>query len=188
MHFLRDVVIIVLGLALVVVVVAVIAVRRGALKADQEPGRLERSVANRLVQLSIPGDVQRQQNPFANDADAWWGAVEHFQNHCAVCHGRDGKGETVVGKNLYPPVPDLTSAGVQTRSDGALFYIIQHGVRWTGMPAWGSQHAPEDTWKLVAFLRKAPTLTEADLRREEPVATSGVKPARGHSETPHEHR
>jgi mono/diheme cytochrome c family protein len=186
MRFLRDAMITVLVLALTVVVVAVVVVRRGGLTADQEPGRLERTVASRLIRLSIPADAERQKNPFAGEANTWQGAVEHFQDHCASCHGRDGKGETEVGRNMYPPVPDLTSAEVQARSDGALFYIIQHGVRWTGMPAWRNEHSPEETWKLVSFLRKAPTLTEADLPREEPVATSGVMPGKGRSDA-HEH-
>ena len=185
MRFFRDAMITVLVLALITVVVADVVVRRGGLTADKEPGRLERTVAGRLVRLSIPADAAKQKNPFAGDANTWQGAVEHFQDHCAGCHGRDGKGAEV-GRNMYPPVPDLTSAVVQARSDGALFYIIQHGVRWTGMPAWRNKHSPEQTWKLVSFVRKAPALTEADLAREEPVATGGVMPAKGHSDT-HEH-
>jgi mono/diheme cytochrome c family protein len=189
MRFLRDAVITILVLALIVAVVAVLVVRGGGLAADQEPGQLEQAVAGRLVRLSIPTEAERQLSPFATQADAWRDAVEHYRDHCAVCHGSDGKGDTEVGRNMYPQVPDLTAAEVQDRSDGALFHIIQNGIRWTGMPAWRNEHSPEETWKLVAFLRKAPTLTEADLLRDEPVATSGQKPAEGHSEArPHEHR
>ena len=63
-------------------------------------------------------------------------------DHCAVCHGRGGKGDTGVGKNMYLRVPNLTGPDPQSRSDGALFYIIQNGVRWTGMPAWKGEHSP----------------------------------------------
>ena len=78
---------------------------------------------------------------------------------------------------MYPRVPDLTGAEVQERSDGALFHIIQNGIRWTGMPAWKAEHSADDTWKLVAFIRKAPTLTQADLSDEQPVGTTGEQPA-----------
>ena len=78
-----------------------------------------------------------------------------------------------MGENMYPKVPDIASPEVQGRSDGALFHIIQNGVRWTGMPAWKNEHSSEETWKLVAFIRRVPTLTEADLVKEKPVATSG---------------
>jgi mono/diheme cytochrome c family protein len=83
---------------------------------------------------------------------------------------------------MYPPVPDLTHSEVQERSDGALFHIIQNGIRWTGMPAWAEEHSADDTWKLVAFVRKAPTLTEADLvPASEPVGTTGPDQAPVHA-------
>jgi mono/diheme cytochrome c family protein len=186
MRFLRDAVITVVLLAIVAVVAAFVVVRRGGLSASEEPGRLERSVAGRLVRLAIPADADRQQSPLGGQAEVWREAREHYLDHCAVCHGRDAKGQTDIGGNMYPKVPDLTSTEVQRRSDGALFYIIQNGIRWTGMPAWKKEHSPEDTWKLVAFIRKAPTLVEADMKIEEPVATSGEKPVK---EAPsHRHR
>ena len=180
MRFIRDAVITIVILALVGIVFAVLVVRRGGLAADQEPGRLERTFASQLVRLSIPAAANAV-SPVANQPDVWREAVDHYQDHCAACHGRDGKGDTEVGRNMYPSVPDLTSAEVQDRSDGALFHIIQNGVRWTGMPAWRGEHSPDETWKLVAFLRKAPTLTDADLQHEQPVATAGEKPKDGHS-------
>jgi mono/diheme cytochrome c family protein len=187
MRFLRDAVITIVLLGFIAAGIAFVIVRRGGLAADKEPGRIERTVAGQLVRLSIPPDAEQQQNPFAADADAWQDARAHYADHCAVCHGRDGKGNTEVGKNMYPRVPDLTRPEVQKRSDGELFYIIQNGVRWTGMPAWKNEHSAEESWKLVAFLRKAPTLTEADLQADEAVATSGKKPAANQPE-PHRHR
>jgi mono/diheme cytochrome c family protein len=92
-------------------------------------------------------------------------------------------------KNMYPKASDLTHPDVQQRSDGALFYIIQNGIRWTGMPAWKNEHSPDETWKLVTFIRKAPTLTEADLRTEEATGITGEKPPARKPETPrHHHR
>ena len=189
MRFVRDAVITILLCATVIAIGALVMVRRGGLAASDEPNRLERAVARQLVRLSIPADASRQQNPFGEKPDTWKEARDHYLDHCAVCHGRDGKGQTDVGANMYPKVPDLTSPEVQNRSDGALFYIIQNGVRWTGMPGWKEEHSPEDTWKLVSFLRKAPTLTEADLKTEEGVATTGERPPPDqHGARPHRHR
>jgi cytochrome c len=190
MRFLRDAVITIVLLAAVAAAAVFLVVRRGGLAANEEPGRLERSVAARLVRLSIPSDANSQQNPFGGDPEVWRQAREHYMDHCAVCHGDDGKGKTEVGANMYPKVPDLTSADVQARSDGALFYIIQNGIRWTGMPAWKAEHSPEDTWKLVALVRKAPTLTKADLKGDAAVATSGEESpsAREHDKRPHRHK
>jgi mono/diheme cytochrome c family protein len=186
MRFLRDAVITILLLAIVAVTAAFVVARRGGLAASAEPGRLERAVAGRLVRLAIPADADRQQSPLGGQADVWREAREHYLDHCAVCHGRDAKGHTEMGANMYPKASDLTATQVQQRSDGALFHIIQNGIRWTGMPAWKEEHSPEDTWKLVAFIRKAPTLTEADMKIEEPVAATGEKPAKEAS--PHRHR
>jgi mono/diheme cytochrome c family protein len=189
MRFLRDAVITILLLAVVVGIFIFATVRRGALAADEEPGRFERSIAAQLVRLSIPPEADRQSNPFGGTADAWQTARDHYQDHCAICHGRDGRGGTEIGKNMYPRVPDLSHAEVQNRSDGALFYIIQNGIRWTGMPAWKQEHSPDETWQLVAFLRKIPTLTDADLPNEQTSATSGESrsPRTEREPSAHEH-
>ena len=185
MRFLRDALITIVLLGIAGAIVLSVFVRRGGLAANVEPSRLERSVAERLVRLSIPADADRQQNPLSGDPDAWQQAREHYLDHCAGCHGRDMKGNTDVGANMYPRVPDLTSAEVQRKSDGALFYIIQNGVRWTGMPAWKGEHSPDDTWKLVALVRKAPALTAAEL---DPGESAERAPDR-HSDTrPHRHQ
>jgi mono/diheme cytochrome c family protein len=194
MRFLRDALITIVLLGVVALVLVVVMVRHGGLNATEEPGRLERAAAGRLMRLSIPSDVDRQKSPFANDANAWHDAKDHYMDHCAVCHGQNGKGDTDAGKNMYPRVPDLTAAATQAKSDGALFYIIQNGVRWTGMPAWKGEHSPDESWKLVAFIRKLPTLTEADLQNHDrdhdhEDAASDDKPAPHHQHKPgHEHR
>jgi mono/diheme cytochrome c family protein len=190
MRFLRHAIITIFLLVALAAMAAFVVVRRGGLAANAEPGRLERSIAGRLVRLSIPADADRQRSPLSGQADAWRQARDHYQNHCAICHGRDAKGQTEIGANMYPKVPDLTSAPVQSRSDGALFYIIQNGIRWTGMPAWKEEHSPEQTWQLVAFIRKAPTFTEADLKTDEKAPMDADKPAprKHHDESPHHHR
>src|SRR2546429_9187868 len=59
----------------------------------------------------------------------------HFADHCAVCHANDGGGQTMIGSGLYPKPPDLRLAETQSLTDGELFWIIENGVRFTGMPA-----------------------------------------------------
>jgi plastocyanin/cytochrome c553 len=130
--------------------------------ADRAPGRLETAIARRLVRLSVPRAERDAVNPLAGDSRAWRGAADHFAEHCALCHGADGRGSPI-GSHMYPPVPDLASPAIQQFSDGALFSIIQNGVRWTGMPAFRSTDNAEETWKLVSFVRHVPQLTAADL-------------------------
>jgi hypothetical protein len=71
---------------------------------------------------------------------------------------------TDFGRGLFPPPPDLRASPTQQLTDGELFYIIENGVRFTGMPAFGTGTAPgeEESWKLVHFIRHLPQLTEPE--------------------------
>jgi mono/diheme cytochrome c family protein len=91
--------------------------------------------------------------------------MEHWADHCAVCHGNDGSGATEIGEGLYPRSPDMRLPATQDLTDGELFYIIENGVKLTGMPAWGNG-TPEgevSSWHLVHFIRRLPNLSEAEL-------------------------
>jgi mono/diheme cytochrome c family protein len=162
-RFLRDAVITLVAVAFVVFLIGGARVRSGGLSADAQPGRIEKVVARNLVRLAIPAAAKRVENPFGNDPEAWRTAAAHYEDHCAACHGADGRAQTAMASALYPKVPDLTQPVVQRMTDGELFYVIQNGVRWTGMPAWRLQHSDEDSWRLVTFVRKLPTLTERDV-------------------------
>ena len=71
-----------------------------------------------------------------------------------------------MGKRMYPPAPDMRQPETQQMTDGQLFFIIQNGIRMTGMPAWssGSPHDEQDSWKLVRFIRHLPQLTAEEER------------------------
>ena len=139
----------------------------GGISARQEPGRLETAVAPRLRAFAIPRDARERRNPVAATAETLAEGLEHFADHCAVCHGNDGSGDTTIGRGLYPRVPDMRLPATQKLSDGELFYIIENGVRLTGMPAWGNgtKEGEEASWKLVAFIRHQPKLTDAELQK-----------------------
>lgn len=137
----------------------------GGISAQQEPGKLESAIAPRLRSMAIPRAAKNTPNPVPASADAVKAGMDHFADHCAVCHGNDGSGDTEMGRHLYPRVPDMRQAATQNLSDGELFYIIENGVRLTGMPAWGGEHGGGDSsWKLVHFIRHLPKLTPDELK------------------------
>jgi mono/diheme cytochrome c family protein len=72
-----------------------------------------------------------------------------------------------MGRGLYPRPPDLTAAPTQALSDGELFYIVENGVRLTGMPAFGGAGRPEESWRLVHFIRHLPSQTKEETLRME---------------------
>ncbi len=152
-----------IGLAIIVVVIvggAYLTLRNG-LAADRPPGAIETAVARRLVWLSIPASTRTAVNPLANDPEAWRSGAEHFAEHCALCHAADGRGSRALAAKMYPPVPNLADEDVQGLSDGVLFAAIRNGVRWTGMPAFRSDHDDEEIWRLVAFIRHLPSAPNA---------------------------
>ncbi len=140
---------------------------RGGVSARTEPAALEAAVARRVRHLAIPASARNLPNPVPMREDALAEARAHFADHCASCHGNDGRGRTELGRALYPRSPDLTAAATQQLSDGELFYIIENGVRFTGMPGWGAAGRPEESWKLVHLLRHLPRLTEGERREME---------------------
>ena len=89
--------------------------------------------------------------------------TEHFAAHCAVCHGAPGVPKGDIGRGLYPPPPDLAKA-VPLYSPAELFWILKHGIKMTGMPAW-SDHSDEELWATVALLEKLPGMSEQDYAR-----------------------
>ena len=73
-----------------------------------------------------------------------------------------------MGRHLYPPAPDMRTQATQQMSDGELFYIIENGIRLSGMPAWGNaEHGEEDSWKLVHFIRHLPQISFSEQKEME---------------------
>ena len=135
------------------------------LSARATPGRLESALARRARALAIPAAYASRTNPVAATSESIRAGMEHFADHCASCHANDGSGATEMGKGLFPPAPDMRAASTQSLTDGELFYVIEHGVRFTGMPAWGTGTAAgeEASWHLVNFVRHLPQLTADEL-------------------------
>src|SRR5262245_40177471 len=150
------------------VAAAVVVIRHGV-SARDEPTRAEAFVARRLRHLSIPSRARGLQNPVALHDDVLAAARAHFADHCALCHANDGSGDTEIGRSLYPKAPDMRLPATQSLSDGELYYIIQNGVRLTGMPAWGAKddERDEDSWTLVHLIRHLNHLTPAQLKEME---------------------
>jgi mono/diheme cytochrome c family protein len=136
--------------------------------ARQAPSRTEAALARRLRSWSLPSQAKQSQNPSTSSPHLLQESARHFADHCASCHGNDGSGNTEMGRNLYPPAPDMRLPATQQLSDGELYYIIHNGIRWTGMPAWGGPgDNDQDSWKLVLFIRHLPSLTPGEIREME---------------------
>jgi mono/diheme cytochrome c family protein len=154
-------------LILISLIVAVLAIGfvafsflHNGVSAKATPTLLEAMMARKARHMAIPSAARTMTNPVAVSEENLRDGRLHFADHCAICHGNDGSCDTMMGSGLYPKPPDLRLAETQKMSDGELFWIIENGVRFTGMPAFSSRHSSqEDSWKLVLFIRHLPQLT-----------------------------
>jgi len=110
----------------------------------------DHSIRSRAAGQAVPADLD-------NPALVTIG-VEHFGAHCAVCHGAPGVPKGDIAEGMYPQPPNLAAA-TKRYNDAELFWIIKHGIKMTGMPAWGD-HSDDEIWATVAFLQKLPSMTE----------------------------
>lgn len=99
--------------------------------------------------------------------------LDHFDAHCASCHGATRKGDTEKGKSLG--AADLTSERTQSKSDAELFRVISRGIPGQGMPAFGKTHQATEIWQTVLFLRKLPALTGEERRKLESAVPEGAR-------------
>lgn len=164
----RALLILVLVAAVAGTVVAWTIVRKG-LSTRVEPSAVEETMARTMRSLATPSAVKSRPNPVEVTPEVIDEGLEHFADHCASCHANDGSGDTSIGRNLYPPAPDMRADRTQNLSDGELFSIIENGIRLTGMPAWGdgSDESAQGSWGLVHFIRRLPQLTPEQLARME---------------------
>ncbi len=85
--------------------------------------------------------------------------VEHFHEMCRLCHGAPGYPRQEFAEGLYPSPPNPASVEVQEKSDAELYWIIENGVKMTGMPAFGSTHNRELITGILALVRQLSKLT-----------------------------
>jgi mono/diheme cytochrome c family protein len=167
----RAVVLIVVAALLIT---AAMAVAGGAyvvstgLKAQPEPGAMETRVARTIRGFAIPREVKARSNPIGTSAEELKPGLEHFARYCAMCHGNDGSGQgAAIGRGLFPKPPDMRAAATQDLTDGEIFYIIENGVRFTGMPAFGTGKqdpaGEKQVWQLVRFIRHVPRITPDEI-------------------------
>ena len=158
---------IVVGLLTLTIVAGAITawiVNASGFSTRARPTWAERVTARTVRQWAVPQHMRQAINPVTFSTDVWADSRAHFADHCATCHANDGSGDTAIGRNLYPKAPDMRLAETQRLTDGELYWIIENGVRLTGMPAWGPGGDNDtDSWKLVHFIRHLNDLTPAQI-------------------------
>jgi mono/diheme cytochrome c family protein len=131
--------------------------------ADSKPGWFETWATGTSLDATLAREAPKGANPVPlTDANLVAG-IDLYGQHCAICHGT-AKGEasaSPIAKGEYPAPPQLATNGVEDDPEGYSFWIIAHGIRWTGMPAWRGTLNDEQIWTLALFLKHMDKLPPA---------------------------
>lgn len=86
--------------------------------------------------------------------------ARHYASTCERCHGAPGEKLSEIARGLNPLPPELHTGEMQRKySYAELYWIVEHGIRMTGMPAFGPTHAEKDLWAIIAFVKRLPEIT-----------------------------
>ncbi|WP_421705656.1 c-type cytochrome [Alloalcanivorax xenomutans] len=135
----------------------------------------ERSIARASADIEVPDDLASPQRLLAGGAD--------YNDMCAGCHLKPGRESSDFTLGLYPSPPNLTQ--LHHKEDNAdtrarrRFWIIKHGIKASGMPAWAPGHDDERIWNMVAFLEQLPELSSEQFQ---------ILAARGENDSGHHSR
>lgn len=112
-------------------------------------------------EASIRRHARDIQAPASGGAEQVENGFRIFREACAMCHTPPGRPATMMTKGLNPEAPALAEL-VEDMTDAELFWVTRNGIRFTGMPAWGSSLNDPDIWDVVAFMRTSPNMKAAD--------------------------
>lgn len=137
--------------------------------ADRQPSSVERHLAMAAVDASTGRRAPRQKNPVPPTEQNLAAGAKLYLDHCAGCHGLPSKPESQFARSFNPPAPGFFK-DTPDMPENQNFCIIQHGVRWTGMPAWGGTLNEAQIWQTVTFLSNVEKLPPAARNVLEPEA------------------
>ena len=150
-------------------------------------------LSNWAMSTTMRASIERRAKditvPELNDDALIRAGINDFEAMCVGCHGAPGKARGPAGKGLNPQAPDLRESA-QQRTPAELFWATKHGIKMTGMPAWGATHDDESLWPVVALMVALPEL-DAKSYTELLVSAEGhghhASDSTSGSAMPHEH-
>lgn len=166
---------------LLMIIIPLVVLWLGLIDMSAAPGpwKIESVLAPWAFDRSMARRAPTEKNPFAEDKAALAPALGHFRENCLICHGVPGAPARDLASGLNPPAPSLLDDDVQELTDGETFWIIKNGIRMTGMPAFAETYEDDDVWKLVAFVKHLPKLTDEETSA---LATTSVDDTKHHGQ------
>ena len=117
---------------------------------------MKRSIATHSFAIKVPDNL--------TDRSLVQKGASYFDLGCRSCHGAPGIPVPRIAAHMLPTPPDLVPR-IRESDPRKLFYVVKHGMKFTGMPAWPSSHRDDEVWAVTAFLLRYPELDTAEYRR-----------------------
>ena len=132
--------------------------------ATADPPRWEKIIARQSFDHSVSRQAHRTPNPIVPSSDNLRAGMKIYRDACAGCHGDASKPSHWGSASFYPRVPQF-GFEPPTKPDWQLFWIVKHGIRYSGMAAWDGELPDQKIWAVVTFLADLRSLPP-DLRAE----------------------
>ncbi|MGA7297271.1 MAG: cytochrome c [Rhodanobacteraceae bacterium] len=152
--------------------------------ADSPHWKLTRQAIGILRERSIETRAGNIRVPDLDDPALLSEGAEHYSEMCTGCHLAPGMDESEMREGLYPKPPNLTRFAP---APAEAFWAIKHGIKMSGMPAWGKTHNDQKIWAMVAYLQEQPTLTPARYRQLAGQKEEQAMPGHGNDPDQHDH-
>ncbi len=140
-------------------------ITRGGVPMSVQGGPLpmERYLAHHALASSMSKAEEVKSPVAADEATLIAGARVYRENGCMGCHGHYGQGATAMSKRMYPHIPPLLppSKGVTDDEVGETHWVIENGIRFSGMPSFSPKLSDTEIWQVTQLLRNADHLPEA---------------------------
>jgi len=143
--------------------------------ADQPTSRFERRLAMGAMDSSTDRHAPDMKNPVAPTEENLVAGAKLYLDHCAGCHGLPSNPESRFSRSFNPPTPGFFKRAPDM-PDNQNFYIIKHGVRWTGMPAWSQILTDPQIWQIATFMANTEKLPPAARKVLEPAPEAAPSP------------
>jgi mono/diheme cytochrome c family protein len=137
--------------------------------ADHPPSATEAKVAMGAVDAWADRDAGDRKNPLPASEENITAGATLYLNHCAGCHGVPSNPASQFQRSFYPPAPGFFRE-MPDMEDASTFYVIQRGIRWTGMPAWNSTLSDQQIWQIVVFFDNMHKLPPSAVKVFQPAA------------------
>ena len=107
---------------------------------------------------SVEGQAAELQPPAPITREMLVAGAHEYAEMCAHCHAAPGRERSGWAQGMRPQPPHLTRAAREWRPR-EIFWIVKHGIKMTGMPAFGPTHEDEALWNVAAFVSQLPGMT-----------------------------